>query len=116
MDCKTCGKEIWEGSEPAKRFSPEGHHHMFDHKESCYWVRESQAGMWADRHPPKREGKTLADFAGTDKVFKRPMHGFPYFFEARGDRHLKELINGKTFWPRLTAEDLTADDWQEVTE
>ena len=38
--------EIWEGSEPAKRFSPEGHSHMFDHKELCYWIRESEAARW----------------------------------------------------------------------
>jgi hypothetical protein len=46
-------------------------------------------------------GKTLADFAKTrTPLFKRPMHRNPYGFTAA----------------RLTAEDLTANDWEEVTE
>lgn len=115
--CTCCNKEVWEGSEPAKRFSPEGHHHMFDHKELCYWVRESQAGVWANRHEQPKAGKTLADFANSGKVFKRPQHAVSYAFTA-GSQHLKEIMpDGKTtYLPRLTAEDLTATDWQEVTE
>jgi len=86
---------------------------------------EEKNGAWCDicggyhggacpQEPEEEEpsGKTLADFAGSDKAFKRPQHGFPYAFD--GSRHLKEIINGKTFWPRLTAEDLTATDWEEV--
>jgi hypothetical protein len=109
--CTCCSKEVWEGSEPAKRFSPEGHHHMFDHKEMCYWVRESQAGMWAGRHPEPKAGKTLADFANSLNTFKRPKHGNAYVFLE----HLLEIdANGRLFLPKLTAEDLTATDWEEV--
>jgi hypothetical protein len=90
---------------------------MFDHKELCYWVRESQAIVWADRHPAKKEGKTLADFAGTDKLFKRPMHRNPYAFQPHGGQLREISVSGRdTFadWPRLTAEDITATDWEEV--
>jgi len=116
--CTCCAKDVWEGSEPAKRFSPEGHHHMFDHKEMCYWVRESQAGMWADRHPAPKAGKTLADFAGSDKLFKRPIHRNAYGFQQYGGQ-LREISTSEAGtvadWPRLTAEDITATDWEEVT-
>ena len=62
-------------------------------------------------------GKTLADFANSEpgKLFKRPMHFNPYTMRD----HLVEVEwsdRGRTFLPRLTAEDLTATDWQEVTE
>ena len=80
-----------------------------------YWLRHNEGcAVVAMREAEKKpqSGKTLADFAGSDEAFKRPQHGFPYAFD--GSRHLKEIINGKTFWPRLTAEDLTATDWEEV--
>jgi hypothetical protein len=66
-------------------------------------------------------GKTLADFANSDKLFKRPMHAKPHGFTAR-DSHLKEIRtsdwqgqhNVCADFPRLTREDLTATDWEEV--
>ena len=34
--------------EPArKRFEFEGHHHLFDMVEGCYWIRESQKEIWS---------------------------------------------------------------------
>lgn len=69
-------------------------------------------------------GKTLADFAKTKTpLFKRPMHGHPHGFTP-GSEHLKEIRtsdwqgqhNVIADFPRLTAEDLVATDWQEVTE
>ena len=64
-------------------------------------------------------GMTLADCAelaeGTEKImgFKRPKHGLAYAFGIHS-QHLMEFNAGKTYLPRLTAEDLTACDWQEV--
>jgi hypothetical protein len=110
----------WEASEGLKaeekketRFAPEGPFHMFDHLEGCYWVRESQAAVWAK----PQEGKTLADFANSGKAFKRPHHALCYgFIETTG--FLKEFDcpegDGPITLARLTAEDLTATDWEEV--
>jgi hypothetical protein len=71
-------------------------------------------GSWKIEEQPKA-GKTLADFANSGKVFKRPQHAVSYAFTA-GSQHLKEIMpDGKTtYLPRLTAEDLTATDWEEV--
>ena len=44
--------EIGEEPEPAAptpRFVPEGPHHMWDHWEGCYWIRESDAHVWAKK-------------------------------------------------------------------
>jgi hypothetical protein len=71
-------------------------------------------GKWGET--PKA-GKTLAEFAGSEKVFKRSKHAVSYAFPRQGSGHLKEIMpDGTTYLPRLTAEDLTATDWQEVTE
>jgi hypothetical protein len=75
-------------------------------------------GKWEIVEEPKA-GKTLADFANSGKLFKRPMHRNPYGFTAGSD-HLREIRGGgtkNTFvdFARLTAEDLMATDWQEVT-
>lgn len=65
------------------------------------------------------EGKTLADFAGSGKAFKRPHHALAFgFIETTG--FLKEFSYpdgdiGPSL-ARLTAEDLTATDWEEVPE
>ena len=68
-----------------------------------------------------KAGKTLVDFAKTrTPLFKRPMHRNPYGFTAGGDhlREIRGLGTKDTFvdFARLTAEDLTANDWEEVTE
>lgn len=76
-------------------------------------------GSWEIVEEPKA-GKTLADFAeqhsqNPDKVLKikRPeTHANAYIFTAYAGC-VKES-DGRL--PRLTAEDLTATDWQEVTE
>ena len=63
------------------------------------------------------EGKMLADFAGSLKLFKRPVHASPYTFNDGQMREVTERPNGCDYrLPRLTAEDLTATDWEEVPE
>lgn len=62
-------------------------------------------------------GKTLADFANSEigKLFKRKNHAVAYTFASHGSGHLKEIMpDGTIYLPRLTAEDLTATDWEEV--
>lgn len=75
-------------------------------------VEEANAAIFGEE--PAR-GKTLADFVGSGKLFKRPMHFNPYTMRE----HLVEVEwsdRGRTFLPRLTVEDLTATDWEEVEE
>jgi hypothetical protein len=62
------------------------------------------------------EGKTLADFANTGKVFKRLKHGLSFgFIEIDGFLKEFDMESGIVVGlARLTAEDLTATDWEEV--
>jgi len=83
---------------------------------TCH-VYKSQAAL----AKAKKAGKTLADFANSGKLFKRPMHANPHGFTAGSDS-LKEIrtstwggqVNICSDFPRLTREDLTATDWEEV--
>jgi hypothetical protein len=78
-------------------------------------------GSWKIEEQPKA-GKTLADFAGSNKMFKRPMHrnayGFQQLWGCCDGGQLREISISEAGtcadWPRLTAEDLTATDWEEV--
>lgn len=78
-------------------------------------------GSWEIVEEPKA-GKTLADFAHSGKLFKRPMHRNAYGFLAECGSQLREIstsdwggtINTCADVPRLTAEDATATDWEEV--
>ena len=97
--CKFCGKSIWQDTDG--------------------WRHDSTGTMpICNSKPEPREGKTLADFADSGKAFKRPMHANAYGFPA-GCEHLQEISKEGEWiihkWPRLTAEDLTATDWEEVT-
>ena len=74
-----------------------------------HWLRFGEGCAVAAE---REAGKTLADFAHSGKLFKRPMHGCAYGFDRSG--YLKEYVNGGTYWPRLNVEDLTATDWEEV--
>ena len=67
------------------------------------------AGKWEIR-----ERKTLADLAGSTGLFKRPRHAVPYCWWQDTLREAHE--DGSRCMPRLTAEDLTATDWEEVVE
>ena len=91
-------------------------------EEELEFDREVSGRLWDENgnivgHWEAVDGKKLADFANSGKLFKRPMHANPYGF-IEGSQHLQEI--GKsgewtvTNWPRLTAEDLTAPDWEEV--
>jgi hypothetical protein len=76
-------------------------------------VTTNHAAEWHRQNDEPKAGKTLADFANSGKLFKRPMHFNPYTIRE----HLVEVEwsdRGRTFLPRLTAEDLTATDWEEV--
>ena len=79
-----------------------------------HWLRYNEGCEAADMREAEKKpqaGKTLADFAGSLKKFKRPMHSNAYVVWE----HLLEIdANGRKFLPRLTAEDLTATDWEEV--
>lgn len=77
-------------------------------------VTTTHAAEWHRQNP--KAGKTLADFAGTDKAFKRPHHALAFGFIEIGG-FLKEFNpngDGPITLARLTAEDLKADDWQEA--
>ena len=84
-------------------------------------VTTSHAAEWHRQNDEPKAGKTLADFAHSGKLFKRPMHANPHGFTAGSDS-LKEIrtstwgdqINICSDFPRLTREDLTATDWEEV--
>ena len=82
------------------------------------WKHDS--GFWyclTSAEPGPTAGRTLADFAGSLKLFKRPMHSSPYTFNNGQFREVTERPNGCDYHlPRLTAEDLTATDWEEVAE
>jgi hypothetical protein len=59
--------------------------------------------------------RTLADFAGSGKAFKRPHHALVFaFMETSGFLKEFDVEEGNPTLARLTAEDLTATDWQEV--
>ena len=102
--CKFCGKPIWADTDGWR-------HECSGEEPNCNHV------------PEPREGRTLADFADARPyvLFKRPMHANPHGFTAGSD-HLKEIRtsdwggqhNVCADFPRLTREDLTATDWQEV--
>jgi len=79
-------------------------------------VTTNSAAEWNRQNDEPKAGKTLADFAGSDKAFKRPHHALAYGFITVGG-FLKEFDpngDGPITLARLTAEDLKADDWQEV--
>ena len=89
-----------------------------------HWLRYNEGCEAADMREAEKKpqaGKTLADFASTrTPLFKRPLHRNPYGFTAGSD-HLREIRGfgtKDTFhdFARLTAEDLTATAWEEVTE
>ena len=89
--------------------------------DSRFWYCQDEKGNRAEPAPKQKKGKTLADFAGSVKLFKRPKHRNPYGFPAGSDQLREicfEISGGDSFadWPRLTAEDLTATDWEEVPE
>ena len=85
-------------------------------------VTTNHAAEWRRQNREPQAGKTLADFANSGKLFKRPMHANPHGFTAGSD-HLREIRTSNwqgqhnviADFPRLTREDLTATDWQEVT-
>jgi hypothetical protein len=66
--------------------------------------------------PLNQEVRTLADFADSGKAFKRPHHALVFaFMETSGFLKEFDIEEGNPTLARLTAEDLTATDWQEVT-
>jgi len=85
-------------------------------------VTTNHAAEWRRQNREPQAGKTLADFANSGKLFKRPMHANPHGFTAGSD-YLREIRTSNwqgqhnviADFPRLTREDLTATDWQEVT-
>jgi hypothetical protein len=80
-------------------------------------VTTNHAAEWHRQNDEPKAGKTLADFANGEigKLFKRRHHAVAYTFASRGSGHLKEIMpDGTISLPRLTAEDLTATDWEEV--
>ena len=96
-------------------------------EEELEFDREVSGRLWDENgnivgHWEAVDGKKLADFANSGKLFKRPMHANPHGFTAGSDS-LKEIrtstwggqINICSDFPRLTREDLTATDWEEVT-
>ena len=135
--CKFCGKPIWKdtdgwrhestGTEPICNNVPEPKTTITcpqcdgvpetcnGYCEGTGTVTTNHAAEWHRQNDEPKAGKTLADFANSGKVFKRPQHAVSYAFTA-GSQHLKEIMpDGKTtYLPRLTAEDLTATDWEEV--
>jgi DNA-directed RNA polymerase subunit RPC12/RpoP len=94
-----------------------------NHAEEWHRQNDDPTLSWENDVPiyTPKAGKTLVDFAKTrTPLFKRPMHRNPYGFTAGGDhlREIRGLGTKDTFvdFARLTAEDLTANDWEEVTE
>jgi len=120
--CKHCGDEIHLATYPEKAGLFNKHNEMWRH-DSGFWYCQDGIGNAAEPGGQPKTGKTLADFAGSDKLFKRPKHAHPHGFTP-GDQHLKEIRtsdwqgqhNVISDFPRLTAEDLTATDWEEVPE
>jgi hypothetical protein len=94
--CKFCGKSIWQDTDG--------------------WRHDSTGTMpICNSKPEPREGKTLADFADSGKAFKRPHHALVFaFMETSGFLKEFDVEEGNPTLARLTAEDLTATDWQEV--
>ena len=115
--CKHCGDEIHLATDPEKAGLFNKHNEMWRH-DSGFWYCQDGIGNAAEPGGQPKTGKTLADFAGSDKLFKRPMHAHPYVFYQPGGGHLMEITadGRRAFYPRLTAEDLTATDWEEVAE
>jgi hypothetical protein len=117
--CIRCGEPIHLATDAEKAGLTYKDKNNWKH-DSGFWYCQDEAGNAAE--PAPKEGKTLADFAGSDKLFKRPMHANPHGFTAGSD-HLKEIrtstwggqVNVCADFPRLTREDLTATDWEEVT-
>ena len=89
-------------------------------EEELEFDREVSGRLWDENgnivgHWEAVEGKKLADFANSGKVFKRPDHAAPYTFGPEGRDHLKEVeSDGRKHLPRLTSDDVTATDWEEV--
>lgn len=133
--CKFCEKPIWKdtdgwrhensGSMPICNSIPEPKYTVTcpqcegvpemcnGYCEGAGTVTLTSAAEWHRQNDEAKIGKTLVDFAGSGpgKIFKRPKHGNAYTLRD----HLVEIdAEGRTYRPRLTAEDLTATDWQEV--
>ena len=119
--CINCGEPVHRATEEERQglLNPAGSD--WKHDDGFWLCGNANTKATGPEVEEPQAGKTLADFAKTrTPLFKRPMHRNPYGFTAGGDhlREIRGLGTKDTFvdFARLTAEDLTANDWEEVTE
>jgi hypothetical protein len=85
--CLHCKELIHLATDAEKAGIVEADQKTWKH-DSGFWYCQDEAGNEAE--PGPTAGRTLADFAGSDKLFKRPMHKNAYGFQQYGGQ-LREI-------------------------